>query len=294
MSNRSKTCIITGANSGIGKQATIQIARQGYRVVMACRNKERGEQARQEVCEQSGSNQVDLILVDMSSTAAIRQFAEEFTSRYDRLDVLIHNAAYFDITKKKRIQTEEGIELTFATNHLGPVRMTDLLLPGLKRSEQGRLLFVSSKGLAMFPNLKVNIADPEFEMRKFTITKAYYQSKLAQVCYMIHLAEELKDTNVSVHGIRVTNVKIDTNRYTDLSTPLRWAYALKSKFAISPDEMAQTYTWLATADHIQPATGGYWEGIQKLANPSKFARDPQHRQDVIELTRRYIPSDPRI
>jgi NAD(P)-dependent dehydrogenase (short-subunit alcohol dehydrogenase family) len=97
------------------------------------------------------------------------------------LDVLIHNAATFDIRQKERVLTEEGIEKVWATNHVGPVLLTDLLLPAVKRSEQGRIITISSKGLISYPFLRVDLADAEFARRKFSVQKAYYQSKLAQV-----------------------------------------------------------------------------------------------------------------
>jgi NAD(P)-dependent dehydrogenase (short-subunit alcohol dehydrogenase family) len=128
-----KTCIITGANSGIGKAAAIQIARRGYRVILACRNRERGEAALIDVRAKSGSETVELMIVDMSSQGSIRAFAEEYRAKYEVLDVLIHNAAAFDIRAKARQVTEDGIENIWATNHLGPVWLTDLLLDPLKR-----------------------------------------------------------------------------------------------------------------------------------------------------------------
>ena len=123
-----KTCIITGANSGIGKAAAIQIASKGYRVIMACRNRERGEAALADVQSQSGSEAIELMIVDMSSQSSIRAFAEEFNAKYDTLDVLIHNAAAFDIRATTCQMSQDGIESIWATNHLGPVYLTDRLL----------------------------------------------------------------------------------------------------------------------------------------------------------------------
>ena len=140
-----KICIITGANSGIGKAAAIQIAQAGLHVVLACRNQERGEAARQQICQRSGSDWVELMIVDMSLQSSIRAFAETFLTKYDVLDVLIHNAAAFDTTKKKPSITEEGVESIWATNHVGPVFLTELLLEALKGSEQDSYLAVSDE-----------------------------------------------------------------------------------------------------------------------------------------------------
>lgn len=287
---QSKTCLITGANAGIGKQAATQLATEGHRVLMACRSRERGEPALRQVRAESRSELVELVQVDLSSSTSIRQMASEVMERHDTLDVLIHNAAAFDIAQKQRVLNDDGIELTWATNHLGPVLMTDRLLPALHNAEQGRVLLVSSKGLVVFPNLRVDLDDPEFERRKFTVQKAYYQSKLAQVCYLLDLAEALADSTVTVHGIRVTNVKIDVSRYPGVPRYLLWLYSLKSAFSISPAEMAKTYAWLATAEAASSSTGGYWDGIDKPAKPSKAALDAEHRAAVMKLTRSYLDS----
>ena len=143
---KEKIIIITGANSGIGKAAAIQLAQCGATVVMACRSKERGAQALAEVQGQSNSPKVYLMQVDMSSQESIRQFAREFLERYGELHVLIHNAANFDHTQKERVLTLEGVETVFATNHLGPFLMTHLLLDALKASVPSRVITVASRG----------------------------------------------------------------------------------------------------------------------------------------------------
>ncbi len=154
-----KICVITGANSGIGKAAAIQIAQKGCRVVMACRNQERGEAALQDIRQKAGTEDVELMIVDMSLQASIRAFAGAYLTKYRVLDVLIHNAAVFDIRQKEIAFTDEGIEKIWATNHIGPVLLTDLLLDALKQSEQGRIVTISSKGLIMHPRLKINLED---------------------------------------------------------------------------------------------------------------------------------------
>lgn len=284
-----KTCVITGANSGIGKAAAIQIAQQGYRVIMACRNRERGEAALREVQHASGSDAVELMLVDMASQASIRAFAQTFNATHDTLDALIHNAAAFDIRAKTRKLNDDGIESVWATNHLGPVLLTDLLLGALKRSEQGRVITISSKGLIAYPFLKIDLDDPEFERRKFTVQKAYYQSKLAQVMYTYWLAKQLGNTAITVNAIRVTNVRIDVDkRYPHMSRFMRRMYAMKSRFAITPAEMAETYTYLATSDAVATVSGRYFDDPQSQVESSAYSRDPAHIAQLMELTHSYL------
>lgn len=284
-----KTCIITGANSGIGKAAAVQIAQKGYHVIMACRSQARGEVALQDVRRESGINDVELMLLDMALQSSIRAFAAEFLARHEVLDVLIHNAAMFDIRQRERVLTEEGIEKVWATNHVGPVLLTDLLLPAIKRSEQGRIITISSKGLISYPFLRVDLADPEFARRKFSVQKAYYQSKLAQVMYTYWLAEQLGDTAVTVNSIRVTNVQIDVgSRYPNMPRLAQKAYALKSKFAISPTEMAETYTYLATSPAVSRMTGTYFDDPEHIVNSSKYSRDKQNIEQVMAMTMGYV------
>jgi NAD(P)-dependent dehydrogenase (short-subunit alcohol dehydrogenase family) len=287
-----KICAITGANSGIGKAAAIQIAQAGYRVILACRNLARGEIALREIREQSGSDAVELMIVDMSLRSSIRAFAEAFCSRHETLDVLIHNAAAFDTTRKEAVFTTEGVESIWATNHVGPVLLTDLLLDSIERSEQGRIITISSKGLIAYPFLKVNLEDPEFRRRKFSVAKAYYQSKLAQVMYTYWLAEKLRGTLVTVNSIRVTNVKIDIeSRYPDASRVARSMYAMKSRFSISPEEMARTYTYLAFSDEVSQTTGAYFDDPSHLVSSSGYSRDRENIDKVMDLTMSYLEKE---
>ncbi len=288
----SKICIITGANSGIGKAVAIQVAQEGYRVIIACRNQQRGEQALQDVRQISGNEAVELMIVDMSSQFSIRAFAETYSAKYAVLDVLIHNAAAFDIRQKEIIFTEEGMEKVWATNHIGPVLLTDLLLPALKRSEQGRIITISSKGLMVYPRLKVNLEDPEFRNRKFSVQKAYYQSKLAQVMYTYSLADQLNDTAITANSIRVTNVKIDVDeRYPGVPAIMRKMYAIKSKFAITPEKMAETYTYLATSPEVSQTTGAYFDDPQHIVSSSAYSRDPENIEQLMALTWSFIQKD---
>ena len=287
-----KTCIITGANSGIGKAAAIQIMQKGYRVILACRNQQRGEQALQEVRQLASSDAVELMIVDMSSQSSIRAFADTYLTKYDVLDVLIHNAAAFDTRQKEIVFTEEGMEKIWATNHIGPVLLTDLLLTALKRSDQGRVITISSKGLMVYPRLKVDLEDPEFRNRKFSVQKAYYQSKLAQVMYTYWLADQLSDTSITVNSIRVTNVRIDVDeRYPGVPAIMRKMYAIKSKFAITPEKMAETYTYLATSPEVNQTTGAYFDDPQHIVSSSAYSRDSENIEQLMALTSSFIRED---
>jgi NAD(P)-dependent dehydrogenase (short-subunit alcohol dehydrogenase family) len=286
---KNKICIITGANSGIGKAAAVQIMREGYHVVLACRSQERGEKSRIDINHLAGNEASELMLVDMSLQSSIRSFADAFLSKYSTLDVLIHNAAAFDVTRKEADYTEEGIESIWATNHIGPVLLTDLLMEALKNSQQGRIITISSKGLMVYPNLRIDLDDPEFRSRKFSVSKAYYQSKLAQVMYTYWLAEKLSETAVTSNCIRVTNVKIDIeNRYPDASRLNKFMYRIKSSFSISPEEMAKTYTYLATDPGMSETSGKYYDDPESLVESNSYSMEKENIKQLMDVTHRYI------
>lgn len=284
-----KICIITGANAGIGKAAALQVVKKGFHVILACRNETRGKEALREIMNQSDSKSAEVMIVDMSSQSSIRAFAGKFLSQYDSLDVLIHNAAAFDISQKQPSYTEEGIESIWATNHLGPVLLSELLLEAIKSSPQGRIITISSKGLIVYPRLKVDLDDPEFRKRKFSVSKAYYQSKLAQVMYTYWLTDQLSESPVTVNCIRVTNVKIDVEtRYPNLSRFSKFMYSMKSRSSITPEEMALTYTYLATSEEVKNTTGKYFDDPTSIVSSSNYSLDKQNIEDVIALTWHYI------
>ncbi|WP_423189071.1 SDR family NAD(P)-dependent oxidoreductase [Alkalibacterium sp. f15] len=285
---RDKVCLITGGNSGIGKAAAIQLAELGIKVIIGCRNEERGSAALKEIKDRSKNEQVELLLIDMSSQASIKKAVNELKSKHKVLDILIHNAADFDISRKTPQFSKEDVETVWATNHIGPVLLTELLMDELTQSEQGRVITVSSQGLMMHPLLKVDLEDPEFRERKYSVEKTYYQSKLAQVMYTYWLSEKLKETPVTVNCIRVTNVKIDIDRYPDLSELMKKMYSVKSKFAISPEKMAETYTYLANSPDIEHVTGNYFNEKKESVKSSKYSQNQANIREVMELTMGYI------
>jgi len=287
----SKICFITGANSGIGKAAAIELALRGCTVLVGSRNTARGTKALQEIRAKSNSEKVELIQIDLASRDSIKKASEQIITKYDRLDVLIHNAADFNISQKQVKLSPENIETLWATNHLGPVLLTNLLLEWIKKSKQGRILTVASEGLKMFPFLKIRWDDIEFKQRKFTVTKAYYQSKLAQVMYTYWLAEQLADTQITVNCIRVTNVKIDMSRYPEVSDFMKSIYKLKSRFSLSPKEMAKTYTYLALEKNIEKVTGKYFNEKNEQVSSNRWSKNRKNIAYLMKVTERYLKNE---
>jgi len=283
-----KICFITGGNSGIGKQAAIQFAQKGCFVIIGVRDVERGAIALSEIKKQTDSNSVELLHINMSSQLSIRNASRELHKKFSVIDVLIHNAADFDISRKEPEKTIDGIEKIWATNHIGIVLLTDLLLDMLSKSIQGRIITIASKGLILYPRLTINLNDPEFLNRKFRVSYAYYQSKLAQVMYTYWLAKKLLGTTITINCIRVPNVKIDISRYSHISGVMRFLYALKSLFSISAEQMAKTYVHLALSSDFNLVTGNYFDEHAVYISSSSYSLNEHAIESLMDLSLRYI------
>lgn len=283
-------CIITGANAGIGFAAALQLARAGATVVIAARSRERGEEAVSRIRRDSADHRVSTIRMDMASRQSILEGCRAFRAAgHGRVDVLIHNAADFDISRKRPECSPDGVESVWATNHIGVVLLTRELEAELLRSSQGRVVTVSSQGLMLQPWLKVRLDDPEFRRGGFSVPRAYYQSKLAQVMYTFWLAERFRGTAVTANCVRVTNVRVDLARYPNVSALARRLYGLKSRFSITPEEMARVYTWLAIAPELVGVTGRYLDHRPREVRAGRYAENPENVRAVMEVTARYIP-----
>ncbi|MEZ4837199.1 MAG: SDR family NAD(P)-dependent oxidoreductase [Caldilineaceae bacterium] len=278
-----KTVLITGANAGIGLRAAHGLAQQGHTVVMLARNAERGEVAQQQVIEQSGNPNVDLIIADMASQSSIRQAVTVFEERHSRLDALINNAANFDISMKRPQLTAEGVETIFATNHLGPFLLTNLLVDRLKAAAPSRVINIASKGLLTYPFLSIEF-DNLNGQRKFSAQHAYYHAKLAQVIFTLDLAERLKDAGVSVNCIRVPSVRLDAGRYDHVPALMRSIYQFKMRFALPPEAVAGLYVDMATADKYAPMTGQYVDETGRSVSLPRNAQDHELRAKLWQVS----------
>ena len=283
-----KICFITGGNAGIGREAAIQIAKAGFHVIIGCRNLTRGEEALSYIKDQSQSDEVSLVTVDMSLSQSVRDCSDHLHTHFDHIDVLIHNAAIFNISQKKAEYTSEGYETVWMTNHIGPVYLTTLLQDMIEKSNDGRIITIASKGLLAMPGLNVDLEDPEFRNKKFSVTKAYYQSKLAQIMFTYWLSDKLKEKNISVNSIRVTAVKVDLNRYPNISGMQRFAYSIKSKKAIEPSQMAKAYVYLAADSSLKSVTGKYFDERNQMISSGKYTNDIESIENVMYLTNTFI------
>ena len=243
-----KKVIITGGNSGIGYQVAKQLAEKGWSVTLFCRRKEAAEQACEEIRQQTGNRHVDYILVDLSEMKSVRKAVEQYIQKEEALDVLINNAADFDLSIKSPVITKDGLEKQFATNVGAPYLLSALLKGLLEKSESGRIINISSQGLMIYPFMKLDFENLAGQKR-YSPAKTYYQNKLALLMLSLYMRKHWK--GIKVQAIRVTNVKVDMRRYDHLSAFMKNLYKIKSKFSISPEEMAKVYTALSTEDHYE-------------------------------------------
>jgi retinol dehydrogenase-12 len=244
-----KVCLITGGSGGIGEVTAREIARQGMRVVIVSRNAERCAAAAARICSQTGVQAVDTLVADLSSQAEIHDLAQRFREKYERLDVLVNNAGGFFM---KRLETVDGIELTWALNHLSYFLLTHLLLDMLKASAPARVVNVSSNS-----HLSGGINFDDLEGKRFYFGWiAYAQSKLANILFTFELARQLKGSEVTANvlhpGFVATNFGRNNGGLVDA------VMGFLHHFAISPEEGARTSIYLATSPEVEGVTGGYF------------------------------------
>jgi NAD(P)-dependent dehydrogenase (short-subunit alcohol dehydrogenase family) len=261
---RGKAVLITGASSGIGLHAAIDLARRGARVAIVGRDPGRSERALREITARSGSNEVSLFLCDFASQAAVRQFVDAFRARYDRLDVLVNNAGGVN---KTRTTTVDGIETTFAVNHLAGFQLTRLLVDLLVRSAPARIVTVAS---IAHRQATLDFSDLQFE-HGYSIMRAYSRSKLANILFSNELARRLAGTGVTSNSLHPGSV--DTRIWS--GAPL-WAKPLIQilfrPFFISAAEGGSYIVGLVTRPELSGVSGQYFEK-DAVSVPSPLATD---------------------
>lgn len=262
---KGKTALITGASAGIGLECAVKILRAGARTVLVARNKAKGEAAMQEIARRAGGGDVSLMLCDFSEQKQVRALAAEFLARHDALHVLVNNAG---AVNEKRSVTPDGIETTFAVNHLGYFLLTNLLLDRIKASAPARIVNVSSIG---HRRAAMNFDDLQFEKGGYSILAAYGRSKLANVLFTSELAKRLAGTNVTVNALHPGAVATDI--WSGAPWYLRPILNLaKRLLMITPEQGGDTIVHLAMAPEVEGLTGGYYEK-NVLTKPSAIARD---------------------
>jgi NAD(P)-dependent dehydrogenase (short-subunit alcohol dehydrogenase family) len=242
-----KVVLVTGATSGIGLAAANGFARLGAAVWLAVRNRERGEHARATILKHRGAADVHVEVCDLSRLESVRQFAERFAAAAPRLDVLVNNAG---VLAQERQLSPDGIELTLATNVIGPFLLTQMLVPVLERSGASRIVNVSSGGMYA---QKLRADDLQSEQGNFDGAAVYARSKRAEVVLTERWAQRLTGTGVTVHAMHPGWV--DT---AGIQSSLPRFYRLARPLLRTPDQGADTIVWLGAAAEPAETSGGFW------------------------------------
>lgn len=259
-----KTCLVTGATSGLGRVTARELARLGARVVLVGRDRARCEAATSAIAGATGNAAVEYLVADLSVQAQVRRLARDFRARHDRLDVLVNNAGALFATRR---ESADGIEMTFALNHLAYFLLTELLLDVLKAAAPARVVNVASGAHAMVRGIDFDDLQGRARYRPF---RAYSQSKLANILFTFELARRLEGTGVTANTLHPGFV---ATNFTAGNGALGWSLRrLAGLLAIRPEEGAKTSVYLASSPEVAGITGRYFVE-QRTAEPSAAARD---------------------
>ena len=270
-----KTCLVTGANAGIGKATALGLARMGAAVVMVCRNRERGESALAEIAAASGSQDLDLLIADLSSQGSIRKLAGTLTSRYPRLHVLINNAGA--ITPRRRL-TVDGIETQFAVNHLAPFLLTNLLLDTLKESVPARIVTVASQVHSKSP---LDLDDLRSDL-DYTPSQVYRKTKLANILFTYELARRLEGTGVTANclhpGVIATKLLDDYMGGSHVA-----GFGSGESFGNSPEQGGAVVLHVATSPEIEGVSGKYFYD-NAIRETAPITYDEEHARQLWDIS----------
>lgn len=272
---KGKIVLITGANSGIGKETAKTLAKQGATIYMVCRSRKRGEQARQEIIKETKNPNIHLRLCDMASIGSIQEYGLNLRKEISHIDVLINNAgAMFG----SRQLTLDGLEMTFALNHIGYFLNTHYLLDLVRKGSMKRIISVSSVGHKSVGKLDLNDLQSEKEYNQITV---YGRSKLYNIYFTRILSRQLADEGITVNclhpGVVSTNFGNTANWY------MRVAMPLGRKFMINATKGASTSVYLASSPQVKNITGKYFDK-GKATEPTKLARDEKIGRHIWDST----------
>jgi NAD(P)-dependent dehydrogenase (short-subunit alcohol dehydrogenase family) len=257
---KGKTVLITGATSGIGRETALALAARGAKVVFTARDAKIANETRAYISEKTGNDEIHVHFCRLDSFKSIREFCTEVLEKYKNLHVLINNAG---IWESRRKESMDGIELTFAVNHLAPFLMTNLLLERIWMSAPARIINVSSSAHA---GAEINFRDIEFK-KEFPRMKAYSQSKLANILFTRLLAEKLTGSGVTVNCLHPGVVY--TSIYRNINPVMRSFFRLAM---ISPEKGAKTSIFLASSPDVENISGEYF-AKKKIAHSNKESHD---------------------
>jgi len=280
-----KTVFITGATGGIGKATVIALAKQNYRVVIHGRNKEKTAIVCEEIKRLSSNDKIGYIIGDLFLMSEVKKVAQTYIERYNRLDILINNAG--GIMSKYRKETTEGVETTIAVNLLAPFLLTELLLDVLNKSDDGRIINVSSNSHQL--NAKPDFNDLELK-NNYNPLAAYGNAKLFLIWISQYLAEKLIQDgygNVTVNTLHPGAVATNFGVNSNLGGLLNFFGKLARPFFKTPEQGAETIIYLATSEDVKSISGKYFEN-KKIKSASQKYYSKQNEQLVWDYCNKRI------
>ncbi|XP_035676518.1 uncharacterized protein LOC118415774 [Branchiostoma floridae] len=281
-----KTAIVTGSNTGLGKETARDLARRGARVILACRNVTKAEEAAEDIRKTTGNGNVVVLKLDLSSLASVREFAAGINEKEERLDILINNAGIMMCPQWK---TEDGFEMQFGTNHLGHFLLTNLLMDKLKKCAPSRVVTVSSMGHQWG---KIHFDDINLE-NGYEPLKAYGQSKLANILFIRELAKKLEGTEVTCYAVHPGGVRSDLSRYMP-DAHGRWLALVQPLVQLgmyvvgkSPEQGAQTSLHCALQEGLESKSGLYFSDCAPI-DPSPAGQDDEVAKRLWEVSEEMV------
>jgi NAD(P)-dependent dehydrogenase (short-subunit alcohol dehydrogenase family) len=263
---KDRVVVITGANSGMGKIIATELAKKGCNIIIVCRTREKPNVALNEIQGQSKNPNIDLMKTDLSSQSEIRILAENIKEKYPQIDILINNAGCMSFGYE---ETVDNIERTFATNHLAYFLLTNLLIDNIKKSDDGRIINVSSEASK---SARINFEDTNMK-DNYSTFKAYAQSKLANIMFTYALAKKYPSIKVNcVHPGNIPNTKLGqgSNIYK------KFIETLPADQILTPEQGADTTIWLATTE--EEFTGKYFHLRKQIqSNPISYKEEDQKK-----------------
>ena len=273
-----RVCMVTGATSGIGRAAARALAGLGAELVLLGRDRGRGEETARWIQRETGNTKVDLLLADLSSQAEVSRAAREFLGAGRPLHVLLNNAG---VILRRRSETVDGIESTFAVNHLAYFLLTNLLLERLKQSEPARVVNVAS-GAHRMARGGIRFDDPGFR-DGYSAMRVYGHSKLANILFTRELARRLEGTRVTANCIHPGFV---ASNFAKNNGPLEaLLMTLGRPFARSPERGADTAVWLCASPEVEGRSGGYWFD-RRESRPSAAGSNDEDARRLWDLSAR--------
>ncbi|MCS7056218.1 MAG: SDR family oxidoreductase [Thermoflexales bacterium] len=270
-----KICVVTGATAGIGLVSAQRLAQMGATVVVVSRNPRKCDEVVEAIRRQTGNSAVEAMPADLSSLNQVRAVARRFLDTYPRLDVLLNNAGAIFTSRQV---SAEGIEMTWALNHLSYFLLTHLLMDALKAAPSARVINVSSDAHRIGT---IAFDDVQFSRRRYSGFGAYSQSKLANVMHAYALARRLEGTSVTVNALHPGAVATNFGK----NNGGLWGrlFELFSRFTLSPEEGAQTSIYLASSPEVAGVTGQYFYRCRpKPSSPASY--DVQAQERLWELS----------